>query len=146
MTCPLCDTVAKARRSDHPLFIAELSESILLLGENQGCPGWCVLVLKDHHEHLADLTILRQARLFEDVARAATAIRRVLGPLRINYECLGNLVPHIHWHVIPRHANDPTPRLPVWGWTPEQLGGGMSQGERDFLVLKLRAALAASNP
>jgi diadenosine tetraphosphate (Ap4A) HIT family hydrolase len=146
MTCPLCETIARARRSDHSLFIAELGESVVLLGENQGCPGWCVLVLKDHHEHLADLPLARQARLFEDVARAAAAIRRVLGPVRINYECLGNQVPHIHWHVIPRHADDPTPRLPVWGRTPDQLRGGMTQADREALLAKLRAAIAATAP
>lgn len=144
MTCPLCETIAKARGSGHPLFIAELRESLVLLGENQGCPGWCVLVLKEHHEHLGDLTIARQTRVFAEVARAAAAIRQVFGPLRLNYECLGNQVPHIHWHVIPRHANDPTPRLPVWGWPAEQLRGAIAQTERESLVLKLREAIAAT--
>jgi diadenosine tetraphosphate (Ap4A) HIT family hydrolase len=32
----------------------------------------------------------------------------------MNYELLGNQVPHIHWHVIPRLANDPAPLKPVW--------------------------------
>jgi diadenosine tetraphosphate (Ap4A) HIT family hydrolase len=141
VNCPLCETLAQARGGQHPHFVAELRESIALLGENQGCPGWCVLILKDHHEHLADLPLARQTRLFEDVASAAAAIRQVLGPVRINYECLGNLVPHIHWHVIPRHANDPTPTLPVWGWPPAQLRGAMSNPDRTALCEKLRAAL-----
>lgn len=146
MPCPLCDTLAKARRGDLPLLIADLQESIALLGDNQGCPGWCVLILKDHHEHLADVPIPRQARLFEDVARAAAAIRHVLGPVRVNYECLGNQVPHIHWHVIPRHPDDATPRLPVWGWTPDQLRGTMPPAERESLCVKLRAAIGATVP
>jgi diadenosine tetraphosphate (Ap4A) HIT family hydrolase len=32
----------------------------------------------------------------------------------MNYELLGNQVPHIHWHLIPRLATDPDPRWPVW--------------------------------
>jgi diadenosine tetraphosphate (Ap4A) HIT family hydrolase len=32
----------------------------------------------------------------------------------MNYELLGNQVPHIHWHLIPRLADDPEPRWPVW--------------------------------
>jgi diadenosine tetraphosphate (Ap4A) HIT family hydrolase len=141
MPCPLCDSVEKARRGDHALFIAELGESIVVLGENQGCPGWCVLILKEHRDHLADLSTARQAALFEDVARVAGAVRSVFGPLRINYECLGNQVSHVHWHVVPRHAGDPTPRLAVWGWSPEQLRGEASQADREALCGKLRDAL-----
>jgi|ERR1051325_7217328 diadenosine tetraphosphate (Ap4A) HIT family hydrolase len=139
MTCPLCD--AAARTSVNPAFIADLSETLALLSENQGCPGWTVLILKDHHEHLAALPLDRQLRVFHDVARTAQAIRSVFGPLRINYECLGNVVPHIHWHVIPRHANDPTPAAPVWGWPPAQLKGQMTDPDRAALVQKLRASL-----
>jgi diadenosine tetraphosphate (Ap4A) HIT family hydrolase len=136
--CPLC------RVSDHPLLIVELGETYLLLGENQGCPGWCVAVLKEHAEHMADLPRERQLRVFEDVARAVEAVRRVFGPVRINYECLGNVVPHIHWHVIPRHADDPTPREPVWGWGAERLRGTMPDEERAALAARLREALRAT--
>jgi len=48
---------------------------------------------------------------------------------------------HVHWHVIPRHADDPTPRAAVWGWTAEQMKGSMDAGERRALAEKLRAAL-----
>jgi diadenosine tetraphosphate (Ap4A) HIT family hydrolase len=133
--CPLCDAGKRAG------VIAELSETWLLLGENQGCPGWCVAVLKEHCEHMAELPVERQLRVFEDVARAAAAVRAVFGPVRVNYECLGNVVPHVHWHVIPRHAGDPTPRETVWGWPAERLHGQMTDGERQELVEKLRGAL-----
>ena len=143
--CPLCAAAIR----DNPLFIAELSESFAILGENQGCPGWCVLVTKEHAEHLAEWPIPRQARLFDDVARTAAAIRTAFptsgignAPPRINYECLGNQVSHVHWHIIPRHANDPTPRLAVWGWTPDQLRGEMTPADRAALAARLRALLA----
>ena len=130
------------------MFIAELTEGIVLLGDNQGLPGWCVLVLKDHREHLAELDHDRQAQVWGDVARVAAAIRSVFpasgrggGPPRINYECLGNLVPHIHWHVIPRHADDPEPTKAVWVWPDERLRGSMTDAERAELVLKLRGAM-----
>ena len=32
----------------------------------------------------------------------------------MNYELLGNQIAHIHWHLIPRPADDPAPRQPVW--------------------------------
>ncbi len=97
-----------------------------------------------------DLPISAQSIIFEDVARIAAAIRSVFptsgkggGPPRINYECLGNLVPHIHWHIIPRHADDPEPTKAVWGWTEERLKGTMTVEERKELVLTLRGALGS---
>lgn len=141
--CPLCSAVPRCSDGTHTAVIAELAEAYCILGENQGCAGWCVLVLKDHAEHLAELPISRQEALWRDVARVAAAQRKVFGPVRINYECLGNVVPHIHWHVIPRHADDPEPKAPVWGWTPERLKGAASPEERALLIKRLREALEA---
>lgn len=139
--CPICDSIKHIRSGHHPFFIAELSESFVVLGENQGCRGWCVLYLKEHADHLADLFPVRQAALFDDVARVAAAQRRSFGPIRINYECLGNQVSHVHWHVIPRHADDPTPKETVWGWDAARLRGEMTEQQRRELAARLRASL-----
>jgi diadenosine tetraphosphate (Ap4A) HIT family hydrolase len=141
MTCPLCDNLRIIERGDHESTIEELSETFAVLSEKQGCRGWSVLILKDHHEHLADLPPAQQARVFEDVSRMAAAVRRVFGPVRINYECLGNQVSHVHWHIIPRHRDDPDPRNAIWGWPAERLAGCMNAVERRELAAKLRAAL-----
>jgi len=143
-TCDLCDRLARARRGEHPGLIAVLPESTVFLADTQGCPGWCVLVLNDHAEHLDDLPLSRQERLFADVAAVARAIRAVHGPVRINYECLGNQSPHVHWHVIPRHANDPTPREAVWGWTREALRGQMPESDRRGQIEALRTTMTRS--
>ncbi|MFZ4574849.1 MAG: HIT family protein [Phycisphaerales bacterium] len=139
--CPLCETVKRVREGREPAFIAELSESYALLGENQGCRGWVVLVLKEHAEHLAALGEERQARLFADVTRVARAQRAVFGEVRINYECLGNVVAHVHWHVIPRHGDDPAPRGAVWGWSAEVLRGTVGADQRQALIERLKAAM-----
>lgn len=143
-SCPLCQSVRAG--SAHPDHLAELSESLVRLGENQGSRGWCVLITKDHVEHLALWPASRQAALFNDVARVAAAIRTVFagpdGPPRLNYECLGNVVPHVHWHVIPRHADDPRPRETVWTWPPDSLRGNLSPAERADLINRLRSALS----
>lgn len=145
--CPICRTLAGI--GSHPWVVAELGETWVVLGDNQGCPGWCVLLLKEHHEHLAELPLGRQTRVFAEVARVAAAIRAVFptggrggGPVRINYECLGNLVAHVHWHVVPRHADDPEPTKPVWAWPEERLKGAMSDDARRELVAKLKQALS----
>jgi diadenosine tetraphosphate (Ap4A) HIT family hydrolase len=147
--CPLCEAARAATAGSHRSFVTALTETYALLSDNQ-CPrGWCVLILKSHEEHLADLDPDRQLRIFRDVARMASAIRAVFptsgkggGPPRLNYECLGNLVPHIHWHIIPRHADDPDPTKPVWGWPEAQLRGTMTGPERDALIRQLHQKLS----
>lgn len=144
--CLLC---ARVGGESGPMTrVADLPETIVFLNDQQGCAGWCVLVLREHAEHLGALAIERQHRIFGEVARVAGAIRAAFptsgvggGPPRINYECLGNLTPHIHWHVIPRHGDDPEPRAAVWGWPAERLRGAMGEGERAGLAAILRAAL-----
>ncbi len=145
--CPLCESVVRA--ASNPALIACLDETVVLLGDNQGPRGWCVLVLRHHLEHMAQLTTHEQLNVWREVDRVAAAIRSVFpstgksgGPPRINYECLGNLVPHIHWHIIPRHADDPEPTKAVWGWPEAQLRGSMTAAERVELIAKLRPALA----
>lgn len=131
------------------MMIAALSRCVVILGDNQGCVGWCTLILKEHVEHLDELSIEAQGEVFAEVSRVARAIRRVFathgkggGPVRINYECLGNVAPHVHWHVIPRHASDPTPTQTVWGWSAEAMRGTLAHAEREALVLRLRAELS----
>lgn len=154
--CPLCVTASTCDQHTHALHIATLEQTHVILGDNQGCPGWCVCVLRDHVEHLDTLSIQRQQAIFGEVANVARAIRawsvsdaqtlvpkaKANTPPRINYESLGNVVPHIHWHIIPRHATtDPDLLKPVWGWTPEQLRGTLSQEQRRELAATLHTQL-----
>lgn len=44
----------------------------------------------------------------------AKTLAEIYQAKKINYELLGNQLPHVHWHVIPRLANDPDPLEPVW--------------------------------
>jgi diadenosine tetraphosphate (Ap4A) HIT family hydrolase len=56
----------------------------------------------------------------EDVCRAAEALQRAFRPTKINYAVLGNQSPHIHWHLIPRRADDPAWPRPVWSHPHEK--------------------------
>lgn len=124
-------------------MIAELGETLVLLAGEQGCPGWCVLIDKHHDEHFDRLTPERQSAMSAEVALVAGALRRAFDPRRINYACLGNMVAHVHWHVIPRHHDDPEPASAVWSWSRERQMGNVSAERRAELVLQIRAALEA---
>ena len=43
----------------------------------------------------------------EDFRRAAKATAGVCQPDLMNYASLGNVVPHLHWHLVPRYRSDP---------------------------------------
>lgn len=136
MPCPLCERMRRG------YFLAELRESCVVLSESKAYRGWCTLILKDHIEHLSELPRERQERLFGEVARVAEAIRKVLGPVRLNYECLGNVTAHVHWHVIPRHADDPEPKAAIWVRPEAEREAPLPSAEVQDLAGKLREALS----
>lgn len=92
----------------------DLALSTAYLNEDQFFPGWTILVLKRHATELFQLSREERAQLIEEVTEVARALTRAFDTVKINYELLGNQVPHIHWHVVPRLADDPIPREPVW--------------------------------
>lgn len=140
-TCPACARLERVRSGADPFYIADLRESVVLLHKHQRYEGWCSVWLREHAEHLAALPGARQAALWEDVADVAWAMRAVLGAVRINYENLGNVVPHVHWHVIPRRETDPDPRATVWVRPAEETDCGCEEAVRARLVGALGAAL-----
>ena len=133
--CVLCARVA----AEGPLFIADLGTSRVYLNEDQFFPGWVFVVLKRHALELYDLEAPERAALIEEVSRVAQALAEVYRPVKMNYELLGNQVPHIHWHLVPRLHDDPEPRWPVWRVTHDPRP--LTADEVEGLVGRIRAAL-----
>lgn len=146
-TCPLCQTLEHIREGTFARHVMSLDHCEVILHDNQVCPGWCVLIYKDHAEHAAELSPERERAIFAEAARVGRALRAVLAasgavvdgcptPVRVNYANLGNVVGHIHWHVVPRHASDPEPRAVPWNLA-------MVAAEAS-VIAELRARLAAA--
>ena len=142
MTCSACARIAAIGDGKNPDFVATLSESHVMLADEQVYRGYCLLFSKDHCEHVDQLPLERQTRLWEDVVRVAAALRTDLEPVRLNYACLGNYVTHIHWHVIPRYADDPEPQHPIWVRTVAERRVPLPGPERQRLIAGLRRRLA----
>lgn len=84
------------------------------LVDEPGYPGFCRVIWRQHVREMTDLTP-EDARLMMDwVLATERAIRQVMHPDKINLATLGNMVPHLHWHVIPRFADDAHFPAPVW--------------------------------
>jgi diadenosine tetraphosphate (Ap4A) HIT family hydrolase len=99
-------------RQDH--LIADLGLSKVYLHEDQFFSGWAVVVFQRHATELFQLAPDERCQLIEEVNRVAEISATVHRAKKMNYELLGNQLPHIHWHIIPRLAGDPAPLEPVW--------------------------------
>jgi len=99
-------------RADH--LIIDLGLSKVFLHDDQFFPGWTVVVFQRHATELFHLAPPERMQLIEEVNLVARVVSQTYEATKINYELLGNQVPHIHWHIIPRLATDPAPLEPVW--------------------------------
>lgn len=82
--------------------------------EGKDYPGYCRIIWRDHVREMTDLGIPERHRLMTLVFATELALRRLYAPDKINLASLGNLVPHLHWHVIPRFLDDPHFPSPIW--------------------------------
>jgi diadenosine tetraphosphate (Ap4A) HIT family hydrolase len=111
------DGDCRACRPDWPpaeSFIADCGPARAYLHDDQFFPGWTLLILRRHATELYELDREERAALTEAVTDMARALAATFEAVKMNYELLGNLVPHIHWHLVPRRGDDPIPRQPVW--------------------------------
>lgn len=77
-------------------------------------PGFLRVVLNAHVKEMTDLAASDRAEVMRVVFAVEAAIRQVMRPDKINVANLGNKVPHMHWHVVPRFIDDPHFPNPVW--------------------------------
>lgn len=85
-------------------------------------PGFCRVILNEHVKEMTDLPVPRQQRLMGVVFTVEAALRELLMPDKVNLASLGNVVPHVHWHVIPRFADDRHFPDAVWA-SPRRAAG-----------------------
>jgi diadenosine tetraphosphate (Ap4A) HIT family hydrolase len=126
-------------------LVAPLSVSSLYLTVNQTYRGHCQLVFDPRHvARLDELAADEWTAFSSDLHAATTAIVAVTQPDHVNVESLGNVVPHLHWHIIPRYVGDARWGLPIWV-TPSSAmpDTRLAPGERQTLLDALRAALTS---
>ncbi len=109
-TCELC-----AQAGGELLWADERCRVVLVGGaEGAAFPGFCRVVWREHVAEMSDLSNADAGHLMRVVLAVERALRAKLTPDKINLASLGNVVPHLHWHVIPRWRDDSQFPRPIW--------------------------------
>ena len=141
-SCVFCTLIERLRSgANTPDLVAELPRSWMILGDAQFYRGYCVLVAKRHVTELHLMPRGEAHELLDELLAAGRAIATVTSPLKLNYECLGNQVPHVHWHVFPRYPEDALRLQPIWVRPESERKAILSEPDRGNLIASLRIEL-----
>ena len=128
--CPLC-------ADDGGTLVARARDWRVVLAAEPDYPAFTRVIWNAHVAEMSDLDAATCAALMRVVLAVEQVQRAVLWPDKINLASFGNLVPHLHWHVIPRWRDD--------RHFPESVWGRATAG-RDAAVEARRASVAARLP
>ncbi len=123
-------------------LVGRLAVSSWYLPRNQTYRGHGVLVFDPRHAtRLDELTSAEWQAYAADLQRVAQAVVSVCKPDHLNVESLGNVMPHLHWHVVPRYKGDGRWGKPIWGADGALAERRLPADEHAALLGELRAAL-----
>ena len=98
-TCPLC-------LGKDEIVLWQGAQCRVLLTPQSGYPAFCRVIWQTHVREMSDLSAGQREHFMEVVWAVEESLRSVLHPDKVNLASLGNQVPHLHWHVIPRFSDD----------------------------------------
>lgn len=103
-------------------------------------PGFCRVILRRHAREMTDLAPAERDALMTVVYTVEEVLRETMRPDKVNLASLGNMTPHVHWHVVPRFRDDRHFPAPVWA--PPQRDSAVPP-ERSERAAGIAAALIA---
>ncbi len=131
MKCELCDSDGGT-----PIWRSEQCRVVHV--PEPGYAGYLRVIWNAHVREMTDLSEAERAHCMRVVFAVESALRERLNPEKVNLASLGNVTPHLHWHVIARFRDDPHFPNAVWG-APCRLPATAEKPRADFI-----AALAAT--
>ena len=135
INCPLCD-------ADGGLLVFRNDELRVIQASETGFPAFYRVVWNRHVAEFSDLSAAERETCLHAVVVVEQILRRELQPVKINLAALGNMVPHLHWHVIARFDWDS--HFPAAIWANAQRA---RDAEREAAVAaQLPAPRKAENP
>lgn len=112
----------------------------VVLVDEPDYPGFCRVICNAHVKEMTDLAPAQRTRMANAVWAVEAAQREVMQPEKVNLATLGNMTPHVHWHVIPRFTDDRHFPSPVWA-EPRRAADAASLDARRALLPQLREAV-----
>jgi diadenosine tetraphosphate (Ap4A) HIT family hydrolase len=106
-TCDLCAGDGGEVLWQHPSFR-------VVLVDEPDYPGFCRVIWNGHVKEMTDLLPAQRTLMANAVWAVEAAVRQTMLPEKVNLATLGNMTPHVHWHVIPRYLDDRHFPSPVW--------------------------------
>jgi diadenosine tetraphosphate (Ap4A) HIT family hydrolase len=106
--CPLCE-------GDGGLLVFRNEDLRIIQASEAGFPAFYRVIWNRHVAEFSDLSASERQICMHAVAKVEQVLRSELQPAKINLAALGNMVPHLHWHVIARFEGDSHFPAPVWG-------------------------------
>ena len=139
LACELCESPGGELIHQGELFR-------VVLDDDANYPGYCRVIWRDHVKEITDLNELDRMLMMDVMWQVEQVVRDVMQPEKINLASLGNMVPHLHWHVIPRYIDDAHFPAPVWvevTRTPSPESLAARQEKLPMLRKKIQQRLAA---
>ena len=112
--CPHCQRVREAISGQLGRLLYQTDNVIVIAGDHQFFPGYCVVIAKVHTREMHDLPSGEATAMFQEVLNVGRTVQGGFRCLKMNYASLGNVDEHLHWHVIPRYASDPDHKEHPW--------------------------------
>lgn len=107
MSCELCATAGGT-------VLWQDARCRVVLVNEPGYPGFCRVIWKAHVREMSDLDAAEHTHCMRVVFAVERVLRKIMNPDKINLASLGNMVAHVHWHIIPRFGDDPHFPQPIW--------------------------------
>jgi diadenosine tetraphosphate (Ap4A) HIT family hydrolase len=140
--CLVCTRISDIQNNSNPYFICELDTSYVVLGDSQYYKGYTLLLSKYHKKELHELESSIKLKFLEEMSIVAESVFNVFKPYKMNYELLGNLHSHLHWHIIPRYKGDSMLKQPIWVRNAhERNNTTLSNVELENIKAKLRTQI-----
>lgn len=139
LACPGCLRIDAALRGERDDVIAVFEHGILMLGEHQAYPGYCVLWARVHAKELHQLPAPAYDGFQTEARVVGVALESGLNPWKLNVVSLGNVVQHTHLHFFPRYVDDPDREKHPW--VKEAQFTPLSPEERRAWVQKLKGMI-----
>lgn len=139
-TCPLCDLIG-VQENGWGIRVFEGRYADAYLPRSGSVPGYTVAIWNGRHvSEPTQLSDAEAAGYWQETLKVGRAVEQSFEHAKMNYQMLGNSVPHLHTHIVPRPLRDPAPNEPLpWSF--------LDQGRQDDAALaaaaeRLRAAVS----